>query len=792
MVEEHIAHCASCCLEFEKQVNALDRTVALGGKPAVPPIVGEEDAQEKVLRFPGVRSAEAPLGEIGGYRIEAKIGEGGGGEIYRAQDPRLDRSVAIKFLRQDLAHWPNERARFIREAQILASLRHPHIVSVFDFQLPDTTPPFLVMEYVSGHSLAKLLEREVLWPPTRAVDLAVAIAQALAVAHERGLVHRDVKPGNILLDEAGQCPKLTDFGLARAVDDAGDLTRTGVIVGTPQYMSPEQIQHPQKVDVRTDVYSLGILLYQLLTGVLPFAGITHRILSQVINDDPVPVRHLNDRVPRDLETIVHKAIRKEPNLRYANAGALADDLIRWRSGLHVQAQPLSRVARWTRWCRRHPFPAGISFLVFTLLVVWTVGQTWAYRELQSAHASAEKAKLQAAQNLQLAVEQRDLALDALLSLVYESQDVLRGQPGMEKTRQMLLEKALAGFEHVSRALDRSESIDRGAVTAHLRLGEVFLALNDADKAAEHFDKAGQLSERRKETPQVLRDLTHSRWRLGDAERARQRPDVARVRYEQALALCERVARDFPADLQSIEYLAQACDRLGDLARAGDALEEARAWYARAWNELKRHQAPEREVHLAGLKLAQVWLDLGEENEARMVLQEASDGLRRLAQENAGPHARRDAALADLLWAELDSASKRHDAARQALLRALKTFDELATAQPNALQPRRDRAAVRFQLGKLALRKNDVAESRLYLTHAASLREDLAKQPGARLSDRQDWALALVQLALLEHQAQRSREAQTWHQKAKHVLDTLRPQVDSWVGRQLASLKILES
>jgi tRNA A-37 threonylcarbamoyl transferase component Bud32 len=294
--------------------------------------------------------AEQRAGQkLGRFELLDTVGQGAFGTVYKALDPELDRVVALKVPRAGNLAGPQELDRFLREARSAAQLRHPAIVTVHEVGQIDGVP-FLVSDFVEGVTLTDLLSAR--RPGFReAAELVAAVADALHYAHEKGVVHRDVKPSNVMIGADGR-PSVMDFGLAKR--DAGEVTMTveGQVLGTPAYMSPEQAAgESHKVDGRSDVYSLGVILYQLLTGELPFRGTTRMLLHQVLHDEPRPPRRLNDSIPRDLETICLKAMAKEPGRRYGTAGELADDLRSFLAGQPIKARPPGRVRRAWRWCR---------------------------------------------------------------------------------------------------------------------------------------------------------------------------------------------------------------------------------------------------------------------------------------------------------------------------------------------------------------------------------------------------------------------------------------------------------
>jgi len=276
----------------------------------------------------------------GRYELDGVVGRGGMAEVFRARDIRLDRIVAVKTLRDDLARDQTFQARFRREAQSAASLNHPSIVAVYDTgedMVGHTPVPYIVMEYVDGRTLRDLLRDDRRLLPERAMEITDGVLRALDYSHRNGIVHRDIKPGNVMLTRSGDV-KVMDFGIARAVSDAqATMTQTAQVIGTAQYLSPEQARG-ERVDARSDLYSTGCLLYELLTGRPPFTGDSPvAIAYQHVRENPVPPSGLDPEIPPWADSIVLKAMAKDPGDRYQSAGEMGNDIQRALQGMPVAA-----------------------------------------------------------------------------------------------------------------------------------------------------------------------------------------------------------------------------------------------------------------------------------------------------------------------------------------------------------------------------------------------------------------------------------------------------------------------
>lgn len=343
---------------------------------------------------------------IPGFAALMEVGRGGMGVVYRAYETALGRPVAIKMLTA-LAD-SSALARFYSEASVLARLNHPNIVTIHAFG-EWQGHPYMVMEWVPGGNLAQVC-RGMPQDPRRSAELVATVAETCQAAHDQGIIHRDLKPGNILLrSSTGPWqPKVADFGLARSLDTSAGLTNTNDIIGTPNYMAPEQTWGSRSQwGPGIDVYSLGAVLYELLTGRPPFvsADVLDTLLL-VRTSEPVPPIRLQPRLPTDLNTICLKCLEKEPHRRYASAQELADDLRRFLAGQPIQARPISGWQRSLKWVRRHPSQAALLAILATVLLAAWIGLTVLYLHARAGWAEADRQAKAALQGRRLAEEER--------------------------------------------------------------------------------------------------------------------------------------------------------------------------------------------------------------------------------------------------------------------------------------------------------------------------------------------------------------------------------------------------
>ena len=356
------------------------------------------------------KSQELTIGKIGRFELKSALGQGAFGTVYKAYDPVLDRLLALKIPKFSSSEKRKIR-RFVREAKAAASLHHPNIVAVFESGQVDNRM-YIASELIDGTPMSSIVA-EGPCDYRQAAKWVVALAEGLAYAHEFSIVHRDIKPDNIMVSKSGN-PQIMDFGLAKRLDEDSSMTTDGGVIGTPAYMPPEQARGDiENVGTHSDQYSLGVVLYELLTGKRPFSGPPHSVIAQIASTEPPELRQLDRRIPIDLAAICSKAMEKDPANRYPDMTAMASDLERWLSGRETKARPISRWEKTRRWATRNRSLASALGAVAILLVVWLLGATVAVGYFRQQE---QKQRQLATENLDLANNNAKLANESQAAL----------------------------------------------------------------------------------------------------------------------------------------------------------------------------------------------------------------------------------------------------------------------------------------------------------------------------------------------------------------------------------------
>jgi serine/threonine-protein kinase len=662
-----------------------------------------------------------PSPTIPGYEILGELGRGGMGVVYRARQIQLQRQCALKMILGGAHANPIAAARFQTEAAAIARLQNPNIVQIYHIGEADGLP-FFELEFLPGGSLEKSLSGTP-WASKPAARLIEQLTRGLAEAHHLGIVHRDLKPANILLAADGT-PKITDFGLAKAMDSEVGLTQSETILGSPSYMAPEQAEgRTKEAGPTADVYAMGAILYEVLTGRPPFRGTTLMdTLNQVKNAEPVPPSRLVPGLPRDLETICLKCLQKETHKRYPTAADLAEDLRRFLHDEPIQARPIAWWERLSRWCRRNPRIAALIGTVGVLLTIMAFGSTAAavriaqakaeaerHRSLAEANARAEKrAREEADRNAVIATqhaeaarkaqevagEQAQLALGTIYDVVTTADEKLSTKAEMGPLRRDLLELAMKRLDQISRNAATSGTADRTMAVALQRMATFYEQMGMTDQEARVLERSLEIFNR------LVQEQPDEDWNKFDAT----------ISYD---SLGE-IGRETEADPAKLFDIYRHSLKLRD-----DLVANVHAPKPTPYQR-------KRALAVSRIKLAALYLEVGDPSSAR-------------------------------------------GQARQALV----TCEQAAAADPARIDDRRvNFSQVHFLLGKASFRMGQEAAAREHYRLCLALRQELIQADSLNAYAQQETGRTYNALGELEIELRHDRASLEQHQKAHAIFDAL--------------------
>jgi tetratricopeptide (TPR) repeat protein len=757
---------------------------------AVPLTSEEEGMLEKIKQdseaAAGAPHLEAPLKWIPGFEIIRVLGRGGMSVVYEARQIKLGRTVALKVILAGPHASPEMLARFRREASLLAKCADAGVVTLYDFDVVGGQP-YLAMENCTGGTLAEAMAGRPL-PPNAGADIAFRLSQTMAVVHSVGLIHRDLKPDNVFLASPltgnwrwEKIPlKIGDFGLAKLESSGSALTASNATPGTPEYMAPEQVVTPRAVGPATDIYALGAILYELLTGRRPFQGATNQdTLRQVVEKEPVGVRALQPSVPRDLETICLKCLQKNPASRYATVAELADDLGRYERGEPITARPIGGSTYAWRWCCRNR-ALTISLATIAALVVVSVcvltTELIAVARLNTGLESERNRALIA----------RNQTLDVLDSMVSDTTgDSLMTQQSLLPEQRKFLQNVISYYVKFSSEPgdDREDRVRLARV--HLKLGMIYGRLRQIQEATAVFRRGTELYARLvDESPDVReyrRDLAGGLNNLGMLDSSLNQPELAEAEYRQAMDIRQRLAKEFPGDLQYRRDVVASHNNIGILLmRRGQRLEAATE-YRRAVDicEVLAAESPKvpqirNDLARSHNNLGLVFMDLGHRPAAEREYRRAIEvQLKLVADSPDVPGFLRELARSHLnLGLVLADDVKRRPEAVAEYRKALEIREKLAYDYPSDPDFRSELARGHNHLGVVLKELKQWPEAEAEYRRALTLRSKLVEEKRDAVEYAADLAGTCVNLGSLMSDRGEPESALPWYARAIATLEPI--------------------
>jgi len=764
-----------------------------------------------------------PQVEVPGYEIIRLLGRGGMGVVFQARQRALKRLVALKMILAGPHADPDHLARFKTEAEAVAHLHHPNIVQIYEVG-EEHGLPWFSLEYVAGGTLADHLAGNP-QPARSSAQIVETLARAIHYAHQQGIVHRDLKPANILLQESGSrsqgsgvrgqesgvgsqesgvrdqgsgvksqeggkkrtdagplnpdlwIPKITDFGLAKQVAQDSGQTQSGTILGTPSYMAPEQAGgNPRAVGPATDVYALGTILYEMLTGRPPFKAATLMdTVHLVLTADPVPPRRLQPKVPRDLETICLKCLHKDPRGRYPSGEALAEDLRRFVAGEAILARPAGGMERAVKWARRRPALAGLlavsALATVALLVGWYLFTLQVQKQRDRAEANFQRA-LQVVNHM----------------LVTASDKTFQYEPRLQEKRQEMLKTALELFEGFLQEKSDDVEVRKKAAQAYQKVADLHRLLQEPHKAQQAYQQAISLLTQLPQEPASRHALADCYNWLGEALRSTSQLQEAQNAYREAHHLQEALVQEFPNELHYLKDLVRTCYNRGIVLKDSGLPKKAELEFRQGIQLLQEQKKKDkRELNPEILQeLALCYLNLGTVLDAPRQAEAATQAITILGQlvetQSEVPDYRFDLAVAHNnrgnCWARLYRGSSNPELLKKAEddhRQAVRLFDKLSKDYPRYPKYGHELANTLNSLGALLVSVKNLEGARQAWSQATTILQKLVSDHPGMPEFQGDLGMTLGNLGWLSGRQNQWLPARDQLQKAiAHVQAALKP------------------